>query len=112
MRSISSWNLRNCFRPPTAIVPTRPSNAFVLVCSKKMLKCLANSDSYLKPFKCVTIGHDRAGALVIGVEGFNYINQPVSGDMNTKVNKRTQCGCNNCRERWQASYATRGYQHM
>ena len=26
---------------------------------------LANSDSCLKPLKCVTIGHDRAGALVI-----------------------------------------------
>ena len=37
---------------------------------------LANSDSCLKPLKCVTIGHDRAGALVIhiGLEGFNYIN--------------------------------------
>ena len=34
---------------------------------------LATSDSWLKPFKCVTIGPDRAGALVIGVEGFNYI---------------------------------------
>ena len=26
---------------------------------------LANSDSCLKPFKCVTIGHNPAGALVI-----------------------------------------------
>ena len=58
---------------------------------------MANSERCLKPFKCVTIVHDRAGALVIGVrvEGFNYITQPVSGDMNTEVNKRTQCGWNN-----------------
>ena len=32
---------------------------------------LANSDSSFKPFKHVTSGHDRAGALV---EGFNSIN--------------------------------------
>ena len=30
--------LVTCFRPPTAIVPMKPSNAFVLVLSKKMLK--------------------------------------------------------------------------
>ena len=38
MRSISSANPRDFFPPPTAIVPMKPSNAFNLVCSKKMLK--------------------------------------------------------------------------
>ena len=36
-------------------------------------KTLANSGSCLKPFKYVSIGLDRVGALV--VEGFNCINQ-------------------------------------
>ena len=28
---------------------------------------LSNSDSSLKPFKCVIIGHARSGALVVGL---------------------------------------------
>ena len=38
-----------------------------------------NSDSCLKPFKCLTIGHARVGALFI--EGFNYINQCPPNDL-------------------------------
>ena len=38
MRLISSAGLRDLFRHPTAIVPMKLTNAFLLVCSKKMLK--------------------------------------------------------------------------
>ena len=87
MRLISSSNLRNCFRPPTAIVPVRTEwghSSEALQCIRLSLLqenvengwrqdvSLANSDSCLNP--CVTIGHDRAGALVMCLEGFNYIN--------------------------------------
>ena len=37
--SMVSANLKNLSHPPTAIVPMKPSNTFVLVCSKKM-SCL------------------------------------------------------------------------
>ena len=74
MRSISSSNHRNCYRPPTAIMPMRPSNAVFLSLLQEHFEkgwrqdaTLANSDSCLKPFICVTIGHHRAGALFIGL---------------------------------------------
>ena len=35
-----------CFRPPAAIVPMKPSNAFVLICSKNMLKRDMESINY------------------------------------------------------------------
>ena len=68
----------DCFHPPTAIVVMKPSNAFVFVCSKRIVEkggrhdaTLADSGCCLKPFKCVIIGHVRSGAL----EVFNYTNQ-------------------------------------
>ena len=60
MRSISSSNLRKCFRPPTAIVLNRPSNGQCILLGllqenveKGWMQdaTLANSDSCLKPFK-------------------------------------------------------------
>ena len=58
LRSISSAKLQRDFFPPsvTVIVPMKPSDAFVLVCSNTVLKTeggahLANSDRCLKPFK-------------------------------------------------------------
>ena len=38
MRSISSAELRDYFRSPTAIVPMKSSNTFVLIGAKKLLK--------------------------------------------------------------------------
>ena len=47
---------------------------------------MANYDCCVRP----TIGHDRAGALGIGLDS--------DGDMNTEVNKMTLCGWNNWRK--------------
>ena len=73
--SISSVHSMDHPPPPAAIVPIKPSNAFMLVCSLNLLKkrrrqdaTLANSYSYL-----FMIGNDRSGALL--VERVNNISQ-------------------------------------
>ena len=76
MRSMFSANRRNVFPPsdchsgnnvlltaPSYFAPRKFRNAWSQDTTVNFY--LANSDSSLKPFKCLIFGHARAGALVV-----------------------------------------------
>ena len=68
MRSMLSANRRGFVRPSDCNSVNEVPNAKSRFCSKKINKrmdTLANSDSSLKPCKCLIIEHARAGAFVV-----------------------------------------------